>query len=143
VDTLELVLPAMIGAVETARFDVETMRRAASAPELFATDLAEELVRAGVPFREAHRRVGELLARVEEAGRTIADLGPEEWEAFGLPDGARAFDPDRSVAARGPGGPSPASVGRQLARLDEALAARRAGPSAHHPAPGDPSPDRR
>ena len=140
VDTLELVLPAMIGVVETLRFDAEAMGRSAAAPELFATDLAEQLVRTGVPFREAHRRVGELLARLESTGRTLTDLAPAEWEAFGLPDGARALDPDRSVAARGHGGPSPDSVADQLRRLETSLAARRADGGA---ITGGPSADRR
>src|SRR5204862_7376193 len=65
VDTLELVLPALDGTVRTARFDVGAMRNASGDPDLFATDVAEALVRSGVPFREAHRRTGELLKRLE------------------------------------------------------------------------------
>ena len=118
-DTLELVLPALTGAVATMRFDVEAMRAACGAEGLYATDLAEALVRDGVPFREAHRRTGELLKRVDEEGRTLADLTDEEWVAFGVPDGGALLDPDRSVAARTmPGGPSPESVLAQLAALD-------------------------
>ena len=61
-DTLELVLPALVGAVDTVRFDAGgdaggRLRETG----LYATDLAEALVRRGVPFREAHRRTGELL----------------------------------------------------------------------------------
>ena len=43
------------------RFDVDAMRAACEDEGLYATDLAEALVRSGVPFREAHRRTGELL----------------------------------------------------------------------------------
>ena len=73
-------------------------------------------MRAGEPFREAHQRTGELVKRLEAEGRSLRDLDGDEWEAFGLPDGAALLDPDRSVAARGgAGGPSPASV---LAQAD-------------------------
>ena len=64
-DTLELVLPGATGGVETMRFDAERMRAALTDEGLYATDLAEALVRAGVPFREAHRQDG----RAAEAGR--------------------------------------------------------------------------
>jgi argininosuccinate lyase len=118
-DTLELVLPAITGAVATTRFDVEAMRAASAAEGLYATDLAEALVRDGVPFREAHRRTGELLKRFEEEGRSLADLADEEWVAFGVPDGAALLDPDRSVAARTTaGGPSRDSVRLQVALLE-------------------------
>ncbi len=123
VDTLELVLPALVGCLETLRFDPAAMRAAALAPELYATDVAEALVARGVPFREAHRRVGELLRRLEGEGRTLADLAAAEWEAFGLPGGAGLLDPDRSVRARAtPGGPSPASVLAQADAIEAALA---------------------
>jgi argininosuccinate lyase len=101
------------------------MRRAASAPDLYATDVAEALVRAGVPFRDAHRRTGELLRALADEGRTIAGLRPDEWAALGLSEGAVELDPERSVAARPTqGGPTPESVRRQLDALDARLAGR-------------------
>ena len=125
-DTLELVLPALAGAVATMAFDVEAMRAACGNEGLYATDLAEALVRSGVPFREAHRRTGELLKRVDEEGRTLADLTDDEWERFGVPEGSGVLDPDRSVRARTTaGGPSPDSVRAQadsLARIVSASA---------------------
>ena len=126
-DTLELVLPALIGAVATVRFDLEAMRRSAEAEGLYATDLAEALVVSGVPFREAHRRTGSLLKDLAAVKRTLRELVSEEWAAFGLPEGAALLDPDRAVRARSmPGGPSPGSVRAQLEALDRALSARRA-----------------
>jgi len=125
-DTLELVLPALIGCLETVRFDAEAMRRAAEAPELYATDVAEALAAEGVPFREAHRRVGELLKRLAAESRTLRDLTPDEWDAQGLPEGASLLDPDLGVRARMmPGGPSPDSVLAQAESLERALADRR------------------
>ena len=125
VDTLELVLPALTGAVETLRFDPVEMRAALSDEGLYATDLAEALVAAGVPFREAHRRTGELLKEADETGTRLSDLSSERWRAFGLPDGGSLLDPDRSVGARSTaGGPSPASVLAQADALEKALAGR-------------------
>ncbi len=115
-DTLGLVLPALTGAVRTLRFDARAMRAACEDPGLYATDIAEALVRAGEPFRAAHQRTGELLKRLAAEDRSLRDLDESEWEAFGLPEGSALLDPDASVAARGgPGGPSPASV---LAQAD-------------------------
>lgn len=125
VDGLELVLPALTGCLARLRFDPAAMRAAALAPELYATDLAEGLLRTGVPFREAHRRTGELLRRLEGEGRTLRDLAEEEWAGFGLPGGGALLDPDRSVRARSmPGGPSPESVSAQISRIEEALSGR-------------------
>ena len=124
-DTLELVLPALVGAVETVRFDAAAMRAAASDEGLYATDLAEALVRQGVPFREAHRRTGELLKQLAAASRSMRDLTAEEWESFGVAGGAALLDPDASVRARGgAGGPSPASVVDQADAIGAWLAAR-------------------
>ncbi len=124
-DTLERVLAATVGAVDTLRFDRDAMRAAAEAGELFATDVAEALVLAGVSFRDAHRRTGELLRSLEGGGRSLADLAPDEWATFGLPEGGALLDPARSIAARATrGGPSPESVRRQVDAIEARLATR-------------------
>ena len=118
-DTLGLVLPALTGAVRTVRFRPDVMRAACADEGLYATDLAEALVRAGVPFREAHERTGAVLRRAADDGRTLRELTDEEWIAFGVPGAPALFDPDTSVAARGGrGGPSPASVIAQADALE-------------------------
>ncbi len=123
VDTAEAVLAALAGCVETIRFHPAAMRRAAEEPALYATDVAEALVAAGVPFREAHRRVGELLRRLEAEGRSLADLSQQEWAALGLPDGRELLEPERAVAARSaPGGPAPERVLEQVEALERLLA---------------------
>jgi argininosuccinate lyase len=127
-DTLELVLPALVGALDSMRFDVAAMRASASDEGLYATDLAEALVRNGVPFREAHRRTGELLRALASRSRTMRDLTPDEWETFGLPDGATMLDPDVSMRARTmPGGPSTSSVAAQVDAISATLGARPSG----------------
>ena len=117
--TLLAVIQALRGAVATLRIDAAAMREACADPGLYATDVAEALVRSGVPFREAHRRTGELLKALDADGRTLGDATAQEWESFGLAEGDALLDPDASIAARpGPGGPSPASVVRQCDALD-------------------------
>jgi argininosuccinate lyase len=122
-DTLLATVPAIAGCVATLRFDVDAMAAAARDGELYATDLAEALVRRGVPFREAHRRVGELLRRLETGSGHLNALSPADWAAFGLPDGAELLDAHRAVRSRTtPGGPSPESVTAQIDALRERLA---------------------
>jgi argininosuccinate lyase len=114
-DTLELVLPAITGAMRTIRFNPQAMREACAAGGLYATDVAEALVARGLPFREAHRRTGELIKDLRKQGRSLEDLSENEWEELGVAGGGGLLDPDRSVHARSmPGGPSPASVRDQV-----------------------------
>lgn len=78
VEQLLLVLPAMTGMIATLRFDTDRM--AESAPEGFAlaTDIAEWLVRSGVPFRDAHSIAGACVRRAESRGVELWDLSDEE-----------------------------------------------------------------
>jgi argininosuccinate lyase len=118
-DTLEAVLPAVRGAVGTLRIDTAAMRMACEDPGLYATDVAEAMVRAGVPFREAHRRTGTLMKDLAADTRSLRDVTAQEWGALGVPEGASLLDPDRSIIARsGPGGPSPESVVAQCDALE-------------------------
>lgn len=124
-DTLESTLAALAGCIETMTFRPEAMREAARAEGLYATDLAEALVRRGLPFREAHRRVGELLRRLEAEDLSFNALSPDDWTTLGLPDGAGLLAGDRAVRARATlGGPSPESVRHQADTLDRLLAGR-------------------
>jgi len=94
----------MLGeAIDAARFDAARMREAASDPALLATDIAEQLVRNGLPFRDAHRIVAEMVRRTEEQGRTLAQVSAAEWEeaapaaGFGI---TSLFDLDAAVRRR-------------------------------------------
>src|SRR5207244_2093868 len=113
-DALAATLPAVTGMMATLAFDADRMRRACEGGFLTATDLAEELVRRGVPFRLAHARVARIVSSLEAAGRTLLDVAPDEWPALD-PDldasiGAR-LTPDASVALHdGHGGPGPDSI---------------------------------
>jgi len=77
-DTLELCLEAARGMVATITFDRERLAEAASDQFLAATDVADLLVRRGVPFREAHGVVAGLVGRAVSDGRTLSELTPEE-----------------------------------------------------------------
>ncbi len=124
-DTLELVLRAMTGAIATVRFHPEVMLAACEAEGLYATDLAEALVKTGVPFREAHRRTGELLKALVSESRTLRDLSAEEWTAFGVLDGATYLNAEHAISARpGSGGPSAESVRTQADAITRLVAAR-------------------
>ncbi len=124
VDTLLTTLPAVAGAIETASFRPERMAAVMDA-QLLATDLAEYLVRRGVPFRRSHEIVGRLVRRAEEAGVPLSELPlsdfEAEHEAFGA-DVLDVFDWRASADARDTeGGTSERSVRLQLERARRLL----------------------
>jgi len=76
-DTTLACLQVTTRIVQEATFDVERCRTAATQGLLNATDVADALVRAGVPFRDAHERAGKLVLAALERGVEIEDLPPE------------------------------------------------------------------
>jgi len=127
VETLEMLLPAFTGMVATLRFD--TARMAELAPQGFslATDVADWLVRQGVPFREAHEISGALVAHCERAGLELHEPSDAEYAAIDprLTGEVRAvLTVEGSIASRsGAGGTAAVAVAAQRAHLDERLAA--------------------
>lgn len=121
VDTLEVLLPAFTGMVATLTFDTDRM--AALAPQGFslATDVAEWLVREGVPFREAHELAGACVRRCEQLGVDLPELPDDEYAAISpalTPAVRDVLTVEGSVAARdGRGGTAPVRVAEQLAEL--------------------------
>jgi argininosuccinate lyase len=77
-DTLELCLEAATGMISTMRFDREALAGAASDEMLAATDVADLLVRRGMPFREAHGVVGAIVRTALERGKVLSELTPVE-----------------------------------------------------------------
>jgi argininosuccinate lyase len=125
VDTLLLALPALAGAVA----GTEISRAAAAgalSDDLLATDLADYLVRKGVPFRESHRVVGEVVRMAEDQGTSLSDLSLSVFQAIHSAfeaDVRSVFDWERSVEGRATeGGTSRDAVLRQMDRAREALA---------------------
>jgi argininosuccinate lyase len=82
VDTLELCLEAASGMLETASFRRDRLAQAASDEFLAATDIADLLVRRGVPFRESHGIVAGLVRHALDEGRRLSELTPEELHGF-------------------------------------------------------------
>ncbi|WP_151583275.1 argininosuccinate lyase [Corynebacterium megadyptis] len=78
VQQLQLLLPAMTGLVGTLTFNEQRMRELAPAGFTLATDLAEWMVREGVPFREAHEASGACVRLAEARGVDLVDLSDEE-----------------------------------------------------------------
>ncbi len=125
-DTLRLLLPAFTGMVATLRFDVARMAELAPQGFSLATDVAEHLVRAGVPFRDAHELAGACVRLAEGRGVELADLTDDELA--GVSEhlaGVRAvLTVEGSLASRSArGGTAPAAVAAQLAELRRAAEA--------------------
>ena len=121
VATLEVVLPAFAGMVATLRFDVERMAALAPAGFSLATDVAEWLVKRGVPFRDAHEISGALVRACEDRG-----IGLEDADDALLAQVSPHLDAsvrevlsiEGSVASRaGVGGTAGVRVGEQRAEL--------------------------
>ena len=123
-DTLGLTLPVVAGAIRTLRVNADKMR-AALDPAMLATDVAEYLVRKGVPFREAHHLSGRAVVLAEQRGVGIDALDLDDWRGISPRfdvDIASVFGYERtsvsyeqSVASRDvTGGTSPRAVKEQI-----------------------------
>lgn len=119
VDTLTAALPVMAAVLAGLRLRPERMAAALS-DDLLATDLADYLVRRGVPFRQSHHLVGQAVRRAEALQVSLRALPLAEYQAispaFG-PDLYEVFDFERSVEQRATvGGTARAAVLEQIGR---------------------------
>ncbi len=89
IDTVKLALKVNIGVVRNMKPKVERMREQARRGFSLATDVADYLAKKGIPFREAHRIVGELVAYCLENKKGLEDLSLEEFKKF-----SNAFEED-------------------------------------------------
>jgi argininosuccinate lyase len=125
VASLELCLKAMTDMLAGVTFDADAMRHAAGRGHALSTALAERLVRAGIPFRDAHWRVGELVAHADAAGCDLSEL-PLAQLRQALPELAD-HDPiiptlaEAIAAADVPGGTAPKRVRAALADARERI----------------------
>ncbi len=127
-ETLEIALPILSRVLRTLTLHPERMR-AAITPDMLATDLAYYLVEKGVPFREAHRIVGQVVRRAEELGVPIDTLSLEELQTISQhfqADVAAVWDVEIAVERRRTiGGTAKESVqaqietARRIMHLDE------------------------
>jgi argininosuccinate lyase len=110
------VLPPLLGSLT---FRTERMRQAAGEHFATATDLADYLVRQGVPFREAHEIVGRVVRHALDTGKTLTALGLDELRRFSdrfAADVTAALTVEASLRARAvSGGTAPDAVRRALA----------------------------
>ena len=120
-DTLLLVLPAVSGMVATMTVDVDRLSSTAADGFALATDVAEHLVRRGVPFREAHEAVGQLVAWCAEHGCDLDQVSDSDLAAISphlTPDVRTVLSVSGALAARAaPGGTAPDRVRDQLQAL--------------------------
>ncbi len=130
VTTLEVLLPAVTGMVATLTFHADRMAELAPQGFSLATDVAEWLVREGVPFRDAHELAGACVRRCEELGCDLPDLTDEQLAAISpslTPEVRSVLTVEGSVASRsGRGGTAPVRVREQLDDLRGTSAAHRA-----------------
>jgi argininosuccinate lyase len=121
IDTVLLVLPAVTGMVATTDFDREKMALAAPLGFSLATEIADYLVRAHVPFAHAHEAAGKCVALCESSGRQLHQLTDGEFAAVHpalLPDVRDVLTVHGALASRTTiGGTSPTSFVSQIASL--------------------------
>ena len=128
-DTLELLLPAVAGMVATLKFNTERLEPLAPQGFALATDIAEWLVRQGVPFREAHELSGAAVKLAEGRGVELWDLTRRGLRRhFRAPDPAGPRGADRRGFAGQP----------QLARAAPRPPQWPPAGAAHRPAGGRP-----
>jgi argininosuccinate lyase len=129
VEQLELLLPAIAGMVGTLTFDTDRMAELAPAGFTLATDIAEWLVRQGVPFRVAHEAAGECVRVAEGRNVGLADLTDDELATVHpalTPQVRTVLTVHGSISSRdGYNGTAPHSVSAQLVRLVERAAKAR------------------
>jgi argininosuccinate lyase len=126
VDNLLLVLPAFSGMVSTLTFNTELLESLAPMGYSLATDVAEWLVKQGVPFRDAHEITGQLVQFCEQNNMQLED--PTDSQLLAISKHLTAevrsvMDIQRAISSRdGAGGTSLAQVDKQLEALNKVLA---------------------
>ena len=134
VETLEVLLPAFTGMIRTATFATTRMAQLAPTGFSLATDVADWLVRQGVPFRDAHEITGALVRFCEEHALALNELTDDQLASVSAaltPAVREVMTVESSVSSRtGAGGTAPVRVREQRAQLANrlsALAGRRSG----------------
>lgn len=103
IDTLEVLLPAFCGMIETMKFDLDRLKEQSSTGFALATDIAEWLVKHGVPFRNAHTLSGLCVKKAEEIGGDLADLTDDDFAAIlqGFVDESHICDLRKVLSSEG------------------------------------------
>ncbi|WP_069173321.1 argininosuccinate lyase [Streptomyces griseus] len=129
-DQLEVLLPAFTGMMATLTVNRERMEELAPAGFSLATDIAEWLVKQGVPFRVAHEVAGECVQVCEQQGIELDELTDEQFAKISehlTPEVRTVLDVRGALASRdGRGGTAPSAVAVQLAEVKAGLAEQHA-----------------
>jgi argininosuccinate lyase len=137
VDTLLLVLPAVAGMISTMHVDTERLASTAADGFALATDVAEHLVRRGVPFREAHEAVGHLVVWCTVHDCDLPDVSDEDLASISpqlTPDVRDVLSVEGALAARAAtGGTAPKRVREQLDAVRDLMHEQAAWASGHPP----------
>ena len=122
IDNLMLVLPAVTGMIATTAFDRQKMAVAAPAGFSLATEIADYLVRKGVPFAKAHEAAGKCVAIAEGSGKELHELSDVEFtNAHKELDSQvrNVLSVDGALAGRTThGGTAPSELKKQLQELE-------------------------
>jgi argininosuccinate lyase len=119
VDTLRSSLEVFAGMLKTIKVNTERISQAMKIDYILATDLADYLVKKGMPFRQAHGVVARLSQYAMSKGKNFGELGRKEYHKFSPLFGSDVYEItlESSVAARNAaGGTSPQQVGKALTR---------------------------
>jgi len=129
VDQLLVLLPAMTGMIRTLRFNAEIMAASAPAGFALATDIAEWLVREGVPFRSAHEIAGSCVQVAEERNCELWDLTDDELAGISIalnPSVREVLNIEGALNSRDAfGGTAPTRIREQLQVLSELIVSER------------------
>ena len=125
-DTVRAVAQLMAAMLQNTAVNQAACAAAASDPALLATDLADYLVKKGMPFRQAHHVVGAVVALAEKTGKPLNKLSLAQFKSvdkkFGR-DALKVFNLPAAMAKRNAtGAPGTKEVARQLAKWREQLA---------------------
>jgi argininosuccinate lyase len=125
VDATSSCLEIMARLLASTRFNGEAMAAAASDPATLATEVAEYLVRKGVPFRRAHEVVGQAVRLAARRRMALSELTLEQWRALDPAFDEHVvglFDPLRALAARTVvGSPGPGPLRKAMVRAAVAV----------------------
>ena len=122
IDTLSLALKVNAEMIADMAINLDTCEAAASDPLLLATDLADYLVKNGVPFRQAHELVGQAVALSVQTKTPLDQLDLSQVSEHYGADAKDVFDLQTALAARtNPGAPSIDNVRAEVARWQKSL----------------------
>ncbi|MDY6892639.1 MAG: argininosuccinate lyase, partial [Chloroflexota bacterium] len=124
VDTVLSTLEVFSGMVASLRIQGDRTRHAAEENYTLATDIADYLVKKGIPFRQAHAILGELVRYAIENGKPLSALDLSEYKKFcnSFEEDVKSITVESSLAARNaPGGTAPEQVGKMLLAAKKAL----------------------